>query len=192
MAVEKSYARLGLFLVVAVVVVLATAMFFLHRTRSREVIAAVTYTTRKRQRLGSFEPGSIQGRVARPRLRGPRRSRSQEHRSQLRNIPGPPRHHRHKCQADPGSRQWRHIRKTQSTNSAQPRNRRGVLVARPAGKRPATDRRSGSHRIRHTYHRCPRCSRRYRIGCLSSWNARIATLENLREIIDRVPAARPE
>ena len=55
MAVEKSYARLGLFLIVAVVVVLATAMFFLHRTRSREVIAAVTYT---RENVSGLEVSS--------------------------------------------------------------------------------------------------------------------------------------
>ena len=46
MAVEKSYARLGLFLVVALGVVLATGVFFLRRGRTREVIAAVTYTTK--------------------------------------------------------------------------------------------------------------------------------------------------
>jgi paraquat-inducible protein B len=45
MAVEKSYARLGLFLVVMLVVVLATALLFIQRLRSREVISFVTYTT---------------------------------------------------------------------------------------------------------------------------------------------------
>ena len=45
MAVEKSYARLGLFLVVVLVVVLATAMLFIQRWRSRAVIELVTYTT---------------------------------------------------------------------------------------------------------------------------------------------------
>src|SRR5688572_7869230 len=44
MAVEKSYARLGLFLVIAIVVVLATALLFIQRIRSREVIELVTYT----------------------------------------------------------------------------------------------------------------------------------------------------
>ena len=44
MAVEKSYARLGLFLVIAIVVVLATALLFIQRMRSREVIELVTYT----------------------------------------------------------------------------------------------------------------------------------------------------
>lgn len=45
MAVEKSYARLGLFLVVTLVVVFATALFFIRRMQSREVIDMVTYTT---------------------------------------------------------------------------------------------------------------------------------------------------
>ena len=44
MAVEKSYARLGLFLVVALIVVLATAVFFVQRMRTREVLVLVTYT----------------------------------------------------------------------------------------------------------------------------------------------------
>jgi hypothetical protein len=45
MAVEKSYARLGLFIVVALVVVLATGVLFIQRMRSRAVIGMVTYTT---------------------------------------------------------------------------------------------------------------------------------------------------
>ena len=44
MAVEKSYARLGLFLVIAIVVVFATGLLFIQRMRSREVIELVTYT----------------------------------------------------------------------------------------------------------------------------------------------------
>ena len=43
MAVEKSYARLGFFLVVALVVVLATALLFIQRLRSQAVIEVVTY-----------------------------------------------------------------------------------------------------------------------------------------------------
>jgi paraquat-inducible protein B len=45
MAVERSYARLGLFIVVGVVVMLATMLLFIQRIRSREVIDMVTYTT---------------------------------------------------------------------------------------------------------------------------------------------------
>src|SRR6187401_2131203 len=44
MAVEKSYARLGLFLVIAIVVVVATALVFVQRLRSRQVMELVTYT----------------------------------------------------------------------------------------------------------------------------------------------------
>jgi paraquat-inducible protein B len=44
MAVEKSYARLGLFLVIAIVVMIATALLFILRMRSRVVIELVTYT----------------------------------------------------------------------------------------------------------------------------------------------------
>src|SRR4030095_8378719 len=44
MAVEKSYARLGLFLVVAIVVILATGLLFIQRMRSRGGIELVTYT----------------------------------------------------------------------------------------------------------------------------------------------------
>ena len=44
MAVDKSYAPLGLFLVIAIVVMLATGLLFIQRMRSREVIELVTYT----------------------------------------------------------------------------------------------------------------------------------------------------
>jgi len=42
---ERSYARLGLFMVVVLVVALATALLFIQRQRSRAVIGMVTYTT---------------------------------------------------------------------------------------------------------------------------------------------------
>ena len=45
MPVERSYARLGLFLVVALAVLVATALLFVQRARSRAVIEMVTYTT---------------------------------------------------------------------------------------------------------------------------------------------------
>jgi len=45
MAIEKSYTRLGLFIVVVLVVVLATAVLFIQRMRSRAAISMVTYTT---------------------------------------------------------------------------------------------------------------------------------------------------
>ena len=55
MAVEKSYAPLGLFLVVGLVVVLATALFFIQRLRRREVITMVTYT---RENVSGLEVSS--------------------------------------------------------------------------------------------------------------------------------------
>ena len=45
MAVEKSYAKLGFFIVVVLIVVLGTVALFVQRLRSREAIAMVTYTT---------------------------------------------------------------------------------------------------------------------------------------------------
>jgi phospholipid/cholesterol/gamma-HCH transport system substrate-binding protein len=44
MAVEKNYARLGFFLVVVLTLLLATALLFIQRLRSREVLELVTYT----------------------------------------------------------------------------------------------------------------------------------------------------
>jgi ABC-type transporter Mla subunit MlaD len=44
MPVEKSYARLGFFILVTLVVVLVTAVFFIQRLKSRAAITMVTYT----------------------------------------------------------------------------------------------------------------------------------------------------
>jgi len=61
MAVEKSYARLGLFLVVALTVVLVTALFFLQRMRSRDVLALVTYTNENVSGLDISSPVRFKG-----------------------------------------------------------------------------------------------------------------------------------
>jgi ABC-type transporter Mla subunit MlaD len=61
MAVEKSYARLGLFLVVVFVVVLATALLFIQRWRSRAVIAMVTYTNENVSGLEVSSPVRFRG-----------------------------------------------------------------------------------------------------------------------------------
>ena len=45
MPVEKNYTRLGLFIVVTLVVVLATAVFFIQRLKRRPAMGMVTYTT---------------------------------------------------------------------------------------------------------------------------------------------------
>ena len=44
MAVEKDYTRLGLFLILTVIVILGTGLFFVQRLRARPAIALVTYT----------------------------------------------------------------------------------------------------------------------------------------------------
>jgi ABC-type transporter Mla subunit MlaD len=61
MAVEKTHARLGLFLVVALVVVLATAMLFIQRWRSRAVLQMVTYTTENVSGLDISSPVRYRG-----------------------------------------------------------------------------------------------------------------------------------
>jgi ABC-type transporter Mla subunit MlaD len=45
MAVEKSYARLGFFMVLTLVLLLVTAVFFIQRLKKRPAIGMVTYTT---------------------------------------------------------------------------------------------------------------------------------------------------
>ena len=45
MAVEKSYARLGFFIVLTLVLLLVTAVFFIQRLKKRPAIGLVTYTT---------------------------------------------------------------------------------------------------------------------------------------------------
>jgi len=68
MAVDKSYARLGLFLVIAIVVILATGLLFIQRMRSREVIKLVTYTEENVAGLDISSPvryrGVVLGRVS--------------------------------------------------------------------------------------------------------------------------------
>ena len=61
MAVEKSYARLGLFIVIAVAVILATAVLFIQRMRTRAVIALVTYTTENVSGLDVSSPVRYRG-----------------------------------------------------------------------------------------------------------------------------------
>lgn len=72
MAVEKNYARLGLFLLIALVVMLATALLFIQRAQSREVIELVTYTNENVSGLDVSSPvryrGVPVGRVAELRV----------------------------------------------------------------------------------------------------------------------------
>src|SRR4249920_2086007 len=68
MAVEKSYASLGLFLVVAIVVILTTGLLFIQRMRSRAVIELVTYSQENVTGLDISSPvryrGGAVGRVS--------------------------------------------------------------------------------------------------------------------------------
>ena len=68
MAVDKSYVRLGLFLVAAIVVILATGLLFIQRMRSHEVIELVTYTQENVAGLDISSPvryrGVVVGRVS--------------------------------------------------------------------------------------------------------------------------------
>src|SRR5580765_6069524 len=68
MPVEKSYARLGLFLVIALVVILATGLLFIQRMRRQEVIELVTYTQENVAGLDISSPvryrGVVVGRVS--------------------------------------------------------------------------------------------------------------------------------
>jgi hypothetical protein len=61
MPVEKSYARLGLFIVVTVVVVLATAVFFIQKMKQRPAISMVTYTTENVFGLDISSPVRLRG-----------------------------------------------------------------------------------------------------------------------------------
>ena len=61
MAVDKSYARLGLFLVIAIVIILATGLLFIQRMRSREVMEIVTYTQENVSGLDISSPVRYRG-----------------------------------------------------------------------------------------------------------------------------------
>ena len=61
MAAEKSYARLGLFVVIGIVVMLGTGLFFAQRMRSRAVISLVTYVAENVSGLDISSPVRFRG-----------------------------------------------------------------------------------------------------------------------------------
>ena len=61
MAAERSYTKLGLFVVVAMIVALLTGLFFAQRMRSREVIKLVTYFTDNVSGLDISSPVRFRG-----------------------------------------------------------------------------------------------------------------------------------
>jgi len=61
MPAEKNYARLGFFLVLTLVVVLGTAVFFIQRMKTRPSIAMVTYTSENVFGLDISSPVRLRG-----------------------------------------------------------------------------------------------------------------------------------
>lgn len=61
MAAEKSYAALGLFVVIGTVVILGTSLFFAQRMKSRAVISLVTYVTENVSGLDISSPVRFRG-----------------------------------------------------------------------------------------------------------------------------------
>ena len=173
MAVERSYARLGLFLVVVLVVVLATALLFIQRWRSRAVIEMVTYTSENVSGLEVSSPVRYRGVPVGRVSRGARGPACEHHRDRLRGVPRSPQHHWRERRADPATGGYRrHVPQASRPGGGKPRDRRGVPAARCAGEPAAADRRSASRPTGRTSRRCPRRWRRCGIGCRKSWSAR--------------------
>ena len=61
MAVEKSYTRLGIFVALALAVIVATGLFFVERMRRRAVIELVTYVTENVSGLDISSPVRFRG-----------------------------------------------------------------------------------------------------------------------------------
>ena len=61
MAAEKSYARLGLFVIVAIAVILATGLFFVQRMKTRQVITMYTYVSENVTGLDISSPVRYRG-----------------------------------------------------------------------------------------------------------------------------------
>jgi len=61
MSVERNYARLGLFIAIALIVILGTALLIIQRLRTREAIAFVTYTTENVTGLDVSSPVRLVG-----------------------------------------------------------------------------------------------------------------------------------
>jgi len=61
MSVERNYGRLGLFIAIALIVILGTALLIIQRLRTREAIAFVTYTTENVTGLDVSSPVRLVG-----------------------------------------------------------------------------------------------------------------------------------
>ena len=101
MAVERSHARLGLFLVVALVVV-ARHGAALHSTGEEPCGDRDGHLhDGERQRPRRLEPGAVQGRAAGPRHRVARGPAIEHHRDRLRGVSRPAEHRWRERRADP-------------------------------------------------------------------------------------------
>src|SRR5918993_570785 len=61
MGAEKSYARLGLFVVIALAVIAATGVFFIQRMKNKEVITMYTYVSENVSGLDVSSPVRYRG-----------------------------------------------------------------------------------------------------------------------------------
>ena len=189
MAVERSYARLGLFLVVALVVMLATTLLFIQRLRSREVIEMVTYTTENVSGLDISSPvryrGVPIGRVSRHLRVDPVGSIIEIDFEVFRDRLGDHWRERHRS----SSRLCRSGRVPQDAGPGdrEPRHWRGVPAARRAGAILRRRWRSSSRRAVPTCRRCPRRSATVQDRLPAVLERAEATLRTLREIVARIP-----
>ena len=173
MAVDKSYTRLGLFIVVTLAVVLATSVLFIQRMKSREAIRFVTYTTENVTGLDISSPvryrGVSVGRVTDVRVdpRGilveidfevflGRLNEIGMNVSRIRQI------------ADLGG-MFPRLRAQLTANALT--GEAYLLLDSPQNPPPPWN--LGSSRIASTFHRCPRHLQQFKIGCLLSWIERI-------------------
>src|SRR6516165_8462463 len=111
MGVERSYAGLGLFIAIALVVILGTAVLFIQRLRTRDTIAFVTYTAENVTGLDVSSPVRYLG-VSVGRVRG---------------IHRPPHSVRSECRPSPEqNRYWRPVAKPSDAAHEQPRYGRSL------------------------------------------------------------------
>ena len=124
MAVEKSYASLGLFLVIAIVVIVATGLLFVQRMRSRGVIEFVTYSQENVTGLDISSPvryrGVAVGRVSNLQVEPGGRT----DRDRLRAVHRSPDHRRRQCHQPPESGRGRRVAAATRSGGEQPRDRR--------------------------------------------------------------------
>ena len=186
MAVDKSYARLGLFVVLGLVVILATGLFFIQRMRSREVIELVTYITENVSGLDISSPvryrGVAVGRVSDLRCR----SRRPHDRDRLRGVHRPAGVDRRERRQPPGAGRVRVFPNASSPGGRQPRDGRGLSLARRA-REPAAANRTRLHANRPYMASMPSPLSEIQDRLPEVLERAEVTLQTLREIVGRIP-----